>query len=89
MDFGLAKAIWRRQVNQDLSQSAAVTDPETVAGHIVGLPGSISPEQALERRRYFAGWPEARVCPQFLHFLCHWPGVRPNPAGWRPRATGA
>jgi hypothetical protein len=63
VDFGLAKAIWGREVNQDLSQSAAVTDPETVAGHTVGTPGYISPEQALERRRYFARWPEARVCP--------------------------
>src|ERR1700680_4624065 len=46
LDFGLAKAIWGPDQNQDLSQARTGTGVETLAGHIVGTPGYMSPEQA-------------------------------------------
>ena len=46
LDFGLAKAIWGHEGKPDLSQTAAVTGAGSVAGHIVGTPGYMSPEQA-------------------------------------------
>jgi serine/threonine protein kinase len=45
LDFGLAKAIWGLDENQDLSRAADKPGEETLSG-IVGTPGYMSPEQA-------------------------------------------
>jgi Tol biopolymer transport system component len=44
LDFGLAKAVW--DPRQDFSAAPTMTASQTMAGHIVGTPGYMSPEQA-------------------------------------------
>jgi serine/threonine protein kinase len=46
LDFGLAKAIQGSEPGHDFSQSRTIGGAHTMAGHILGTPGYMSPEQA-------------------------------------------
>src|SRR5215469_5872733 len=46
LDFGLAKAVWGGEGNENSPQPILAKGEETVAGHILGTPPYISPEQA-------------------------------------------
>lgn len=50
LDFGLAKAVWRQEQNDEPSRETVINAVTTYAGHIVGTAGYMSPEQAEGKR---------------------------------------